>query len=106
MRSISVRSTYALDLILRHRPDLAPQIRIAATTDVAPIPFLVASPTCPDDIVSALQAALATVGDDPACADVRHQLCLAAFAPVATDDYSPMTRWDAEARAAGYGEPG
>ena len=98
--------SYALDLMLRHQPDLAPQIRIVATTDAAPIPFLVASPACPDDIVSALQAALATVGDDPACADVRDQLCLAAFAPVATDDYRLMTRWDAEARAAGYGDPG
>ena len=33
---------YALDLMLRHQPDLATQIRIVATTDPAPIPFLVA----------------------------------------------------------------
>jgi ABC-type phosphate/phosphonate transport system substrate-binding protein len=98
--------SYALDLTLRHQPDLASQIRMVATTDVAPIPFLVASPVCPDHIVSALQATLAAFGDAPACADVRDRLCLEAFAPVVTDDYSLMTRWDAEARAAGYDAPG
>jgi ABC-type phosphate/phosphonate transport system substrate-binding protein len=98
--------SYALDLMLRHQPDLASQIRIVATTDSAPIPFLVASPDCPDDIVSALQAGLAGFGAAPAGADLRDRLCLEAFAPVAVDDYSLMTRWDAEARAAGYGEPG
>jgi ABC-type phosphate/phosphonate transport system substrate-binding protein len=98
--------SYALDLMLRHQPDLALQIRVVATTDVAPIPFLVASPACPDDIVSALQAALVRFGDAPACDDLRDRLCLEAFAPVVIDDYSLMTRWDAEARAAGYSEPG
>jgi ABC-type phosphate/phosphonate transport system substrate-binding protein len=97
---------YALDLMLRHQPDLASQIRIVATTDSAPIPFLVASPDCPDDIVSALQVALARFGDAPACADLRDRLCLQAFAPVVVEDYRLMTRWDAEARGAGYGEPG
>jgi ABC-type phosphate/phosphonate transport system substrate-binding protein len=97
---------YALDLMLRHQPDLASQIRVVATTDSAPIPFLVASPDCPDDIVSALQGALAKFGDAPACADLRDRLCLQAFAPVVVEDYRLMTRWDAEARAAGYGEPG
>jgi ABC-type phosphate/phosphonate transport system substrate-binding protein len=98
--------SYALDLMLRHQPDLGSQIRIVATTDVAPIPFLVASPACPDDIVSALQVALVGFGDAPACADLRDRLCLEAFVPVVVDDYSLMTRWDAEARVAGYDQPG
>ena len=72
----------------------------------APIPFLVASPACPDEIVSALQATLAAFGDAPACAELRERLCLEAFAPVATDDYGLMMRWDAEARTAGYDQPG
>jgi ABC-type phosphate/phosphonate transport system substrate-binding protein len=97
--------SYALDLMLHHEPDLAPQIRIVSTTDFAPIPFLVAASGCPDDVVSALQTTLATFGRAPACAGLRDRLCLEAFAPVATDDYSLMTRWDAEARAAGYSQP-
>jgi ABC-type phosphate/phosphonate transport system substrate-binding protein len=92
--------------MLHHEPDLAPRIRIVSTTDLAPIPFLVASQNCPDDVVSALQASLAAFGDAQSCTGLRERLCLQAFAPVATDDYSLMTRWDAEARAAGYGEPG
>src|ERR1700732_4302904 len=45
---------YALDLMLRHQPDLAAQFRIVATTDPAPIPFLIAAPDCPDEIGLAL----------------------------------------------------
>ena len=97
---------YALDLMLRHEPDLAARIRIVATTEVAPIPFLVAAADCPAETVSALQAALATFADAPACADLKDRLCLKGFAAVNTGDYELMLRWDAEARAAGYAEPG
>jgi ABC-type phosphate/phosphonate transport system substrate-binding protein len=98
--------SYALDLMLRHQPDLASQIRVVATTDSAPIPFLIASPACPDGIVSVLQAALAAFGDAPACEELRDRLCLEAFAPVTIHDYGLMMRWDAEARTAGYRQPG
>jgi ABC-type phosphate/phosphonate transport system substrate-binding protein len=98
--------SYALDLMLHHEPDLAARIRIVSTTDIAPIPFLVAAPGCPDDVVSALQAALATFGDAPACAELRGRLCLEAFATVNSDDYGLIAQWDAEARTAGYIEPG
>jgi ABC-type phosphate/phosphonate transport system substrate-binding protein len=97
---------YALDLMLRHQPDLTSQIRIVGTTDAAPIPFLVAAPDCPDEIVLALQAGLMAFGNAPAYAGLRDQLCLDAFVTVATGDYSLMTRWDAEAWAAGYDQPG
>jgi ABC-type phosphate/phosphonate transport system substrate-binding protein len=98
--------SYALDLMLHHDPDLATRIRIVATTDAAPIPFLVAAPDCPVEIVSPLRATLATFADAPACAGLRDRLCLEAFVPVNTGDYGLMMRWDAEARAARYGEPG
>jgi ABC-type phosphate/phosphonate transport system substrate-binding protein len=98
--------SYALDLMLHHQPDLASRIRIVATTDPAPIPFLVAAPDCPDDIVSALEAALLEFGTVPACAGLRTRLCLDAFVPVAVDDYSLMTQWDTEAVMAGYAQPG
>ena len=45
---------FAYDLMLRHEPELAKRIRIVATTEAAPIPFLVASPQCPDGIVTSL----------------------------------------------------
>jgi ABC-type phosphate/phosphonate transport system substrate-binding protein len=97
--------SYALDLMLRHEDDLESRIRIVATTDPAPVPFLVAAPGCPDDVVARLQATLATFAEAPACAGLRDRLCLDGFAPVETDDYQLMMRWDAEARAAGYTAP-
>jgi ABC-type phosphate/phosphonate transport system substrate-binding protein len=97
--------SYALDLMLRHEPDLASRIRIVATTDVAPIPFLVASPQCPDKVIAALRTALAAFGDTAACAGLRERLCLERFVPVAVADYDLIARWDAEAVAAGYPHP-
>ena len=96
---------YALELMRRYQRELGSQIRVVATTDPAPIPFLVASPTCPDEIVSRLQAALATFTSAPACAGLRERLLLEAFVPVALEDYGLMLRWDSEARAAGYPQP-
>jgi ABC-type phosphate/phosphonate transport system substrate-binding protein len=98
--------SYAWDLMQRHDPDLAAQIRIVATTDSAPIPFLVASRECPEEVVASLRAALMGFGDLAACASLRERLCLRGFAPVATTDYDLMLRWDAEARAASYAHPG
>jgi len=98
--------SYALDLMLHHEPDLGQRIRVVASTESAPIPFLVAAPGCPGDVVSALQGALASFGDAATCADLRSRLCLEAFAPVNPADYDLTTRWDAEARAEGYIQPG
>jgi ABC-type phosphate/phosphonate transport system substrate-binding protein len=98
--------SYALDLLQRHDPDLAAQIRIVATTDSAPMPFLVAGRECPEEVVESLQTALIKFGDVAACDGLRERLCLHGFAPVAITDYDLMLRWDAEARAAGYAHPG
>jgi ABC-type phosphate/phosphonate transport system substrate-binding protein len=98
--------SYALELIGRHDPALAARIRIVDTTDAAPIPFLVASRSCPGQLVEALQAALLRFGEVAACDGLRQRLCLRGFAPVVIDDYDVMLRWDAEARAAGYPHPG
>lgn len=98
--------SYALDLMLRHQPDLIRRIRTIASTDPAPIPPLVASPGCPDDVVSALQSALTTFEAASACADLRDRLCLDGFASVVADEYHLQLRWEAEARAAGYAQQG
>jgi ABC-type phosphate/phosphonate transport system substrate-binding protein len=97
--------SYALDLMQYHQPELGSQIRLVATTDPAPVPFLVASSDCPAEIVSCLQAALATFYSVPACSGLKKRLRLEAFAPVDLEDYGLMLRWDAEARGAGYFQP-
>jgi len=96
---------YALELMWRYQPELGSKIRVVATTDPAPIPFLVASSSCPDEIVSRLQATLATFADAHACAGLRERLLLEAFAPVALEDYSLLLHWHGEAREAGYPQP-
>ncbi|UWU76481.1 phosphate/phosphite/phosphonate ABC transporter substrate-binding protein [Bradyrhizobium huanghuaihaiense] len=97
--------SYALDLMLRHDPTLTSQIRVVATTDLAPIPFLVAAADCPDEIVTRLRATLLTFATAPACAPLRDQLCLDAFVSIDVAGYDLMLRWDAEARGAGYAQP-
>ncbi|QOZ51628.1 phosphate/phosphite/phosphonate ABC transporter substrate-binding protein [Bradyrhizobium sp. CCBAU 53338] len=97
--------SYALDLMLRHDPALASQIRVVATTDLAPIPFLVAAADCPDEIITRLRATLLSFAAAPACAPLGDQLCLDAFAPVDVAVYDLILRWDADARAAGYARP-
>jgi hypothetical protein len=57
-------------------------------------------------VVAVLQATLLRVGEVAALADLRDRLCLQNFAPVKIADYDLMLRWDAEARAAGYAQPG
>lgn len=97
--------SYALDLMLRHEPELGNRIRVVATTDAAPIPFLVASPECPDAVLERLQTALAEFGDAAECATLRDELCLARFEPVAVRDYDLIASWDRQARAAEYDRP-
>jgi ABC-type phosphate/phosphonate transport system substrate-binding protein len=97
--------SYALDLMLRHEPALGQRIRIVATTDVAPIPFLVASPQTPDAAIAALREALIVLGDTTACAELKDRLCLERFVPVTVADHDLIAHWDAEAVAAGYPHP-
>jgi ABC-type phosphate/phosphonate transport system substrate-binding protein len=96
---------YALDLMFRHEPELGQRIRIVATTDPAPIPFLVASADCPDDIVARLRSALAEFGNADEYATLREQLALAKFVPVSLSEYDLILRWARQAEVAGYDRP-
>lgn len=96
---------YALDLLARHEPDLTGRIRIVATTEPAPIPFLVAGSDCPDEIVTRLRSTLMEFGAAADTAPLREALCLAGFAPMRVSDYDAIAAWDREAQAAGYDRP-
>lgn len=100
-RTMSVLSTAThLDLIAEHEPELRSRIRIVATTDPAPIPFLVASAGCADDIVERLRAAfLAFAGAETA--DLRKRLCLEGFAPVDLTEYELIPRWEMKRKRPG-----
>ena len=93
-------------LLRRHRPDLAGRLRVVASTDVAPLPALVASPGLPVAAAAALRNAFAAASGRPWFAPLAAELCVSGFAPVARDDYAVTLRWAAEAEAAGYLMPG
>ena len=97
--------SYALELMMRHEPELGERIRVVATTAPAPIPLLIASPECPPAVVAALRAAFLDFGKASDTVDLRDRLCLDGFAAVDPDAYALTMRWDAEATAAGYPHP-
>ena len=97
--------SYALELMMRHEPELRECIRIVATTAPAPMPLLIASSECPLDVIAALRAAYLDFGTASDTVDLRDWLCLDGFAAVDADAYALTVRWDAEAKAAGYPHP-
>jgi ABC-type phosphate/phosphonate transport system substrate-binding protein len=96
---------YSLDLMRRDPDDPAHRLRVVASTDFAPIPFLVASPDAPDEAVARLRQAFLAVGGEPELAGIRERLLLAGFAPVDPAAYDVLTAWDRAAAAAGYDAP-
>ena len=97
---------YSLDLMRRDPADPAHRLRVVASTDFAPIPFLVASPRAPEAAVGRLRAAFLAVAGEPALAAIRERLLLAGFAPVDPSAYDVLTDWDRAALEAGYAAPG
>lgn len=92
-------------LLKRHRPDLAGQLRVIASTDLAPLPALVAAPDLGSDKVEALRHAFSRAAARPWFAPLADALCLQGFAPVTLDSFAVTRAWAAEAEAAGYLQP-
>ena len=93
---------YWLMLVRAHLPGLAANIRVAESSDVAPIPALVASPHMPAASIVRLRQAFADVHRAPWFPAVGAALRLQGFAPVGRDDYAVTLRWEREAVEAGY----
>ena len=93
-------------LLRRHRPDIADRLRVVASTDVAPLPALVAAPGLGADGAEALRRAFADAAARPWFPPLAEALCLTGFVPVTRADYGPTLAWAAEAEAAGYPAPG
>ena len=96
---------FAHDLLRRHDPDFVSGLRVVATTDPAPIPALVASPGCSEEIIVRLRDALVTVGTRPELARLREDLCIARFVAVKPESYQLTDHWAQEAEAAGHRWP-
>ncbi|WP_315835535.1 phosphate/phosphite/phosphonate ABC transporter substrate-binding protein [Bradyrhizobium prioriisuperbiae] len=94
------------DLLKRHAPDVASRIRVVASTEMAPIPPLVASRSIDADIVSQLRQSLLTCHTAQAMIATLDTLLLSRFAAVDAGDYQVLTSWAHDADARGVFAPG
>jgi ABC-type phosphate/phosphonate transport system substrate-binding protein len=82
--------SYFHDLLRRHEPALAGQLRVIASTQFTPIPALVAAPTLPEADAQRLTAALLAVADAAELASIRSELLLRGFAAVDAKAYDAL----------------
>jgi ABC-type phosphate/phosphonate transport system substrate-binding protein len=98
---VGPQDSFAFDLMSRHLPELASQVRVVASTDTMPIPAFMASGQMPAEIVEKVRGALLSVRDRPELTGVRADLCITGFAHVAPEAYAPSEMWAQEAERLG-----
>ena len=82
--------SYVHDLLRRHEPETAARLRVVESTEMTPIPLLVASPGVSDDAAARLRSALLSCHAAPELAATREALLLARFAAVDPADYDVL----------------
>ena len=82
--------SYYHDLLARHDPSFAAQVRTVATTEARPIPPLVATADVGEHAIAALRTSLKAAIAEPALAGLRERLLLADFAVPEAADYAPL----------------
>jgi len=92
-------------LIARHEPALVSGIRVLESTELAPIPALVAAAGMSEPQIARLTQALAGAARRPWFAELGDFLCLDGFVAVGAQDYAPTVEWARQAEAAGYARP-
>lgn len=92
-------------LIAKYRPELTRAIRIIESTDLAPMPAFVASPSLPTDLAIGLRAAFVAAAERSWFAPLGEALLIRGFAAVDHASYATTLAWDREAKAAGYPYP-
>jgi ABC-type phosphate/phosphonate transport system substrate-binding protein len=97
--------SYVHDLLKRHEPGTASNLRTIESTLMTPIPPLIASPSTPLDTVGRLRHALLASATDPGAATILEGLLLAGFAPVDAAEYDQFLAQALEATAARYQVP-
>jgi ABC-type phosphate/phosphonate transport system substrate-binding protein len=93
---------YAHDLLRRHDPAVATRLRVVATTDPAPSPPLVASPSMPSSARARVTAALLAAHEAFELRPVMEDLLLRRFAPVEDASFRIFLDWQHAAETAGY----
>ena len=93
-------------LLLAHNaPQLTAGIRVVESTELAPMPALVAAAGAQPALVERLRAAFLGAAARPWFGEYAAPLQLNGFEPVTIESYAPMLAWEREAQSAGYGQP-
>jgi ABC-type phosphate/phosphonate transport system substrate-binding protein len=92
-------------LIARHAPELTADVRVLASTALAPIPAFVATSSAPAQQVERLQAAFTAASRQPWFPSLADILLIEGFAAVTAASYAILLEWDRAAKAAGYPVP-
>jgi ABC-type phosphate/phosphonate transport system substrate-binding protein len=93
---------YAHDLLRRHDPAVAGRLRVVESTDPAPAPPLVASPSMPEEDRASLADALVRIHEAREMKDVLHDLLLTRFERVEPAAFETLLGQQRAAEAAGY----
>jgi ABC-type phosphate/phosphonate transport system substrate-binding protein len=97
--------SYVHDLIKRHEPETAAQLRVIESTVMAPIPLLVASPGVEGNVAARLRHALLSCHAEPALAATLEALLLARFVDVDPAAYDVLVLRARDADRAGIAKP-
>jgi ABC-type phosphate/phosphonate transport system substrate-binding protein len=92
-------------LLARNAPQLTADIRVLASTALAPMPPLVAAAGAPIETVARLRAAFTAAATRPWFAPFGEFLLLEGFASVSEASFATLLEWDRQARAAGFELP-
>ena len=95
---------FYLDLVRRYRPEKLAGIRTLGTTDWAPMPPLVASPSIDAAIVERLREHLLRIHEMPAYDSLLAAVLLGRFAQVDRDTYLGLLDLERRAMAWGYAD--
>jgi ABC-type phosphate/phosphonate transport system substrate-binding protein len=105
MIDVGPLDSFVHDLLMRHEPDTAAQLRTVESTAMTPIPPLIASATTPLDSVERPRRSLLAASDDPEAARILSELELAGFAAIEATEYDGLVTHARIAEAAGYPLP-
>lgn len=99
---VGTLDSYYLDLLGRHDPAFAAQVRVVASTRAEPIPPLVATAALSERQRGALRDALLATGSAPEIAPLMQRLLLAGFAIVDARDYDHLADMATSARTESF----
>jgi ABC-type phosphate/phosphonate transport system substrate-binding protein len=92
-------------LLARHQPALTVDVRVLASTEVAPMPAFVAAAETPVEVIAKLRVAFAGAARRPWFKELGEALLLDGFAAVSERDFAVLLEWEREAINAGYERP-